>query len=75
MILFVVLALCAPTTLAAWTKVDDTDASVSYTGDWEFNSGVSWAYMQTIHSGCVSGVYVSYTFDGTQVRLYAGTQQ
>jgi len=75
MILFVVLALCATTTLAGWTKVDDADASISYTGDWEFNSGVGWAYMGTIHSGAISGVYVSYTFDGTQVRLYAGTQQ
>jgi hypothetical protein len=74
MILFVVLALCTTTTLAGWIKVDDNDASVSYTGNWEFNTP-SWAYMNTIHSSVDTSAYVSYTFNGTQIRLYAGTQQ
>ncbi|MHC4255531.1 MAG: family 43 glycosylhydrolase [Planctomycetota bacterium] len=67
---------CATPTLSGWIKVDDMDASISYIGGsaWEYG-GASWAYMQTLHSGIAAGAVASYTFDGTQIRLYGGLQQ
>jgi hypothetical protein len=65
---------CATTILSGWIKIDDGDASIIYTGEWEYG-GVSWAYMQTLHSGISSGAEASFTFDGTQIRLYAGMHQ
>ena len=62
---------CATTTAGGetWQKVDERDASVSYTGDWESTS-YSQAYMNTVKFTYTSGSTASYSFTGTQVRFY-----
>lgn len=54
--------------LGSWTKVDDASTLINYTGVWS-SWPVSIAYQNTIHWTESTGI-ASFSFSGTQVRLY-----
>ena len=53
-----------------WVKVDDNDASVSYSSGWNFLSGYNPGYNKTEHWTTTVGNTATYTFAGTQARFY-----
>lgn len=53
----------------AWDKIDDRDAGISYSGDWDNVSDGS-AYAGTAKVGHKSSSEATYTFNGTQFRIY-----
>lgn len=55
--------------VGVWKKIDDRDSSISYTGDWEEVISDS-AYQGTLHWTEEEDAEASYTFTGTQVRVY-----
>jgi hypothetical protein len=61
---------CATTTAGTWQKVDERDASVTWAGDWENNNWGSPCYMGTVKISTVTGSSGTYSFTGTQARLY-----
>ena len=57
------------TSQATWTRVDDTDSSISYTGSWTFHAHDSGYYWDSRHYASTSNTYLSYGFTGTGVRV------
>jgi uncharacterized repeat protein (TIGR02543 family) len=54
-----------------WTKIDDTDPTITYTPavDWALESHAG-CYQDTYHENGDQGASASYTFTGTRVRVY-----
>lgn len=52
-----------------WVKLDDSDASVSYSSGWGTWSG-NPGYMESEHYSEVEGSEATFTFTGTQARYY-----
>jgi hypothetical protein len=59
-----------PPNMPRWVMVDDTDASIKYTGDWFANTGTldssgNWGapYLSTLHGTKTQGSF-SYSFSG-----------
>ena len=55
--------------IVKWTKVDDDDASITYTGGWgvwHSNPG----YKNSEHASTSKGAKATYTFTGVQARFY-----
>jgi|GEM_PF-1704367 len=53
-----------------WTKVDNANAAVTYSGtDWGTYSG-NGGYLNTEHYSETTGAVATYTFTGTQARFY-----
>lgn len=53
--------------------VDDTDTSISYSGDWKILGPLykySNEYNGTVHRGDTNGQSLSYTFTGTSIMVY-----
>ena len=63
---------CATTTAGGetWQKVDERDSSVAYAGDWDNNNWGPPCYMGTVKLSTQTGASATYSFTGTQVRLY-----
>ena len=50
--------------------IDDTHSRHSYAGGWLPQTGVSGAYQGTLHISTAAGNSVSFTFTGSQIRLF-----
>jgi|GEM_PF-77566 len=53
----------------SWKKVDDTDASITYTGGWGTFAG-NPGYKSTEHYATSKGASAKFTFTGVQARYY-----
>ncbi len=56
------------------TTVDDADASINYSGNWNAQSGWSGRYMQTIHESSDTDATAEFTFTGSRIELLADLQ-
>ncbi len=57
------------------TMIDDADAGITYTGDWNARSGLGGRYMDTTHESEDGGAVVELTFTGFEIQLIAEKQQ
>lgn len=55
--------------LLDWTKVDDTDPAITYTGDWGTHVG-NPGFKNTEHFSTSKGASAKFSFTGVQARFY-----
>ncbi len=54
--------------------VDDADPAITYVGTWSAQNGWGGRYLTTIHESDASGAYAEFTFNGSEVKLFADKQ-